>query len=33
MGNTLPKVAYDKKINIGNEELSCAVLEGRTIIP
>lgn len=32
MNNNLPKVIYDGKINIGNKELSCAVLEDGTRI-
>lgn len=32
MGNDIPKVSYDGKINIGNKELSCAVLEDGTRI-
>lgn len=32
MGNNLPKVTYDGVINIGNKELSCAVLEDGTRI-
>lgn len=30
--DNLPKVAYDGKINIGNKELSCAVLEDGTSV-